>query len=152
MEGDLAAGCILRRPCFCTLAGTREAALFPVHTCWPLIRLRVAPWDPLFSSVKGRNFNRTPRAVMSKIRGPSAERFISQAFRRGASQELKESGSHRSVSASMGVWHPTAFRGYVDMSRDVELVAQQLFDVDVGPETDSDVMVRFWVSWMMETH
>ena len=58
-----------------------------------------------------------------------------------------------SVVASSGVWHSPAFRGYVDMSRDVELGAQQLFDVDLWPDSEAEeVIVRLWVAWMSETH
>ena len=90
-------------------------------------RLRDLP----FFSVNRRNFNRIIRAVLSKIQEPSAERFSSHGFRRGTSQELKEAGSPWSVVATSGIWHSPAFRGYVDMARDVEMGAHQLFDVDL---------------------
>ena len=45
--------------------------------------------------------------------------------------------------ASSGVSHSPAFRGYVDMSRDVELGANQLFDVDLGSESEVDDAVHF---------
>ena len=47
--------------------------------------------------------------------------------------------------ASSGIWRPPAFRGYIDMSRDVELGAHHLFDVDLdsGPEVGEPVHFAF---------
>ena len=81
--GGLVSGRILRRPCFCSMDGTRAAALCPVHSFCHLARRRVAPGDPLFSAVNRGNFNRVLRAVLPKIQGPSAERYRSHTFRRG---------------------------------------------------------------------
>ena len=61
----------------------------------------------------------------------------------GTSQELKESGSPWSIVASSGVWHPPAFRGYVDMSRDVELVGHQLCEVAMDSESAAEGPVLF---------
>ena len=80
---NLVSGCIMRRPCFCSLAGSRAPLLCPAHAFWPLNRRRVDPGAPLFPTVNRRNFNRVPRAVLYKIREPSAERFISHGFRMG---------------------------------------------------------------------
>ena len=133
-------GCILRGPCFCNLANRKEALICPARVFWHLIRLRVGPGKPIFSAVNRRNYNRILKAVLAKLRIPEADRYSFHAFRRGGSQELKESGPPPwSVVASSGVWHSPAFRGYVDSSRDVELGARQLFDVldsqsdDEGP-------------------
>ena len=140
---NLVSGCILRRPCFCSLDGSRAPLLCPVHAFWPLAKDRVEPGELLFPSVSRRNFNCILRAIPSKIREPSAERYSSRAFRRGASQELKEPGSPWAVVASSGLWRSPSFRGYVDMSRDVELGVQQLFDIDFDSDSADDEPVHF---------
>ena len=66
---------------------------------------------------------------------PEAGRYSSHGFRRGTTQEMKESGAPWSVVATCGVWRSSAFRGYVDLSRDVETVAHHLFEV--GFDSDS---------------
>ena len=43
-----------------------------------------------------------------------------------------------SVVASAGVWHSPAFRGYLDMSRDVEIGAQQLCEADFDSESEAE--------------
>ena len=109
-----------------------------------LIRSRVAPGQLLFRSVNRRNFNRQLKAIMANLHVPVAARYSSHAFRRGATQELKEAGSPWSAIAASGVWHSTSFRGYIDLSRDVELGARYLFDVDFDSESGSDEVHR-WV-------
>ena len=89
---NLPSGCILRRPCFCNLTNRKAALIFPVHVFWQLIRCRVDTGKPIFSAVNRRNFNRIPKVVLAKLRIPEADRYSSHAFRRGISQELKESG------------------------------------------------------------
>ena len=133
----------MRRPCCCSLAGSRAPLLCPVHAFWPLIKRRVDPGALLFPTVNRRNFNRILRAALSKLQEPSADRYSSHGFRRGASQELKESGSPWTVVFSSGLWRPPSFRGYADMSRDVELGVQQLFDVDLDSDSADGEMALF---------
>ena len=135
---NLPGGCILRRPCFCNLANPKAKKLRPVHIFWRNIRRRVDPGAPLFVAVNRRNFNRTLKAVLARMGIPEAERYSSRAFRRGTSQELKEPGSPWSVVASSGIWHSPALRGYLDMSRAVEVGAQQLFDVDMDSVSEDE--------------
>ena len=135
---NLSSGCILRRPCFCNLRASTAQAICPVHAFWPLIRHRVDPCQPLFCAVNRRNFNCILKAVLAKLAIPEAERYSSHGFRRGTTQELKESGSPWSVVATSGIWHSHCCRGYVDLSRDVEMGAQQLFEVDLDSESDAE--------------
>ena len=140
---NLVSGCILRRPCFCSLSGSRAPLLCPVHAFWPLVKRRVEPGEFLFPAVTRRNFNCILKAVLSKMHVPSADRYSSHAFRRGTSQELKESGSPWAVVASSGFWRSPSFRGYVDLSRDVEIGVQQLFDVDLDSDSADEEPVHF---------
>ena len=123
---NLTSGCILRRPCFCSLRSPRAAKLCPVRAFWPLIRRRVAPGQLLFQSVNRRNFNRILEAITSKLAIPKARRYSSHAFRRGTIPRPQGVGFPWAVVASSGIWRPPAFRGYVDLPRDVELGIQQL--------------------------
>ena len=61
----------------------------------------------------------------------------------GTSQELKESGSPWTAVASSGFWRSPSFRGYVDLSRDVEIGVQQLFDVDLDSDSADEEPVHF---------
>ena len=126
------------RPSFHFHRPAKAKKLGPVHISWALIRCRVAPGAPLFSAANHRNFNRTPKAVLARMGTPGAHRYISHAFRRDTTQELKESGPPWSVGATSGIWHSAAFRGYLDMSRDVEAGAQQLFDADADSVSEDE--------------
>ena len=113
---NLPGGCILRRPCFCHLASPKARKLCPVHVFWKLIRRRVDPGQPLFPAVNRRNFNRILKAVLARMGIPEAERYSSHAFRRGAANELTKRGSQWSTVATLGEWRSLAFRGYVDLT------------------------------------
>ena len=137
---NLTSGCILRRPCFCHLSAKKAASICPVHVFWQWIRCRVDPGAFIFGSINQGNFNRVLKTVLAQLGIPEAARYSSHAFRRGTTQELKESGSPWTVVASSGIWHSPCFRGYLDMSRDVELGVQQLFDVDFDSDSGDDVV------------
>ena len=135
---NITGGCIARRPCFCGLASRKARQLCPVHLFWALIRCRAAPGAPPFQAAKRRRFNRILKTVFSRTNAPDAHRYSFRGFRRGTSQELKETGPPWSVVASMGIWRSPAFRGYLDMSRDVEPGVSELFDVDLESEPEAD--------------
>ena len=135
---NLPGGCILRRPCFCNLASSRARLLCPIHVFWAAIRRRVDPGTPLFRAVNRGNFNRQLKAIFGRLCIPDADRYSSHGFRRGTAQELKESGSPWAVVASAGVWNSPAFRGYLDMARDVEVGVSRLFEVDPDSESDAE--------------
>lgn len=107
---NLTGGCSLRRPCSCSLAAARAASLCPVHALWSLIRRRVASGQPLSHLANRRNFNRKLNAIMANLHIPDSHRFSSHAFRRGATQELEESGSPWSAIAYFGILAIPCFR------------------------------------------
>ena len=141
---NITAGCIMRRPCFCHLGSELAVGLCPVHSIWPAVRRRVGCGEPLFKKVYVGNFNRILKTVLAKLSVPEAERYSSHGFRRGAAQELKERGSPWAVVATAGIWKSPAFRGYVDMSKDVETSVAKLFAVD--PDSESDCEQVHWAS------
>ena len=115
----------------------QAAHIFPVHAHWPCIRRRVEPGQPLFKAVNRRNFNRILKSVLGKLKIPDASRYSSRAFRSGL---LRNSWNRAPLVSGrlVGLVAPPDFRGYVDMSRDFEIGAQQLFDVDLDSESECD--------------
>ena len=75
---------------------------------------------------------------MAQLAVPVSGRYSSHAFRRGASHGPNETGPPWSAVASSGLWRSPAFRGYVDMSRDVGTGARQHFDVDIDSLSDGE--------------
>ena len=135
---NITGGCVLRRPCFCTGGRPAARACCPVHVLWPSIRERVSPGEPLFTAANSRNFNGILRAVLSRLRVLAAPRYSSHGFRLGAAQELKEVGSPWAVVATAGLWRSPAFRGYVDLTAEVEQGVRSLFPVDPDSESDAE--------------
>ena len=124
---NLTTGCILKRPCFCPISSDKAAFLCPVHSLWPHIRNRVPSGEKLLSAVNPRNFNRILKRALEELRIPDASRYSSHAFRRGATQELREFGSGWPVIMGAGVWNSSACTGYVEITPEVETGVRLLF-------------------------
>ena len=113
-------GCILRRPCFCSIGTTRAIARCPVHSFWPLIKARVHSGSLLFPSITRRNVDRIIKAALGRLSVPHAERYSSRGFRRGSAQELKETGPPWTTVDTAGRWRSASLLSYADTSADVE--------------------------------
>ena len=137
-RGNLVGGFSLRMPCFCLLGRDQARTFTPAHVFWKEVRMHVAPDQPPLRGVDRGNFNRTMEAVLARLSIPAAGRFSSQGIRRGAEQELKESGSPWVVVASAGVWNFPDFRGYFDMAKDVEIGVDRLFAIDQVSRSDAE--------------
>ena len=74
-----------------------------------------------------RNFKRTLLHVLGMMAIPETLRYSSRAFRRGDTQELRETCSGWPAIASVGFLDPPAIAGYVDLAPEVERRVRQLF-------------------------
>ena len=122
------------------MASPRAQQLCHAHIFWALIRRRVDPGDPLFAAVNRRNFNSSLKAAMEQLRVPDDPLYSSQGFRRGATHELEETGPPWPEAATSGARNSSACRGCVDMSRDMEMAAHQLFDVDTDSASEQECL------------
>ena len=61
----------------------------------------------------GRDINRILREAPKESKVPDLSRYSSHDFRRGSAQELKESGPHLPIAASVGEWSALCLNGYV---------------------------------------
>ena len=129
----------LKRPCFCRIGSDRAGYLCPVHSLWRHIRRRVSCGQKLSKVTNRRNFNRYLKRTLGEMSIHEASRYSPRSFRRGATQELRESGSGWPVIASAGVWNSPSFLGYVDLTPEVEAGFRQLFINACEPgDLDSD--------------
>ena len=143
----------MRRPCFCKLGSKNAARLCPVHWFWPWVTKRKSG-QQLFPSLNGRNINRILRAILKKIHVPASERYTSHGFRRGAAQELKESGSQWPIVASLGQWNSLCFNGYVDVSDEMAQQVGKLFINSYEFESDdeiSPIMAARYIGGLVQT-
>ena len=103
----------------------------------------------LFKRIKGRNVNRFLRKSLSVLHVPAANRYSSHGFRRGAAQELNETGSHWPIVASVGQWGGLSFKNYVDLYDELSRGLSKLFTHSYNFESeDEGAMLRMyrWVS------
>ena len=69
---------------------------------------------------------------------PAAERYSSHGFRRGAAQELKESGAQWPIVAEVGKWNGLSFRPYVDLPDELAEGMAHLFIDSYSFESDEE--------------
>ena len=71
-----------------------------------------------------------------------AVKYPTHGFRRGASQDLKETGSQWAAIATMGEWKSLAFLGYADLTDEVDRnMAKLLIETEMG-DSDPDQVHR----------
>ena len=138
---NLPRGCTIRRPCICTMRGTRPQPFCPIHAIWEIIRRRVRPGGALVPALSSRNFNPMTKRVFAKAAIPDAERFPPHCFRRGATQALKNSQASARLLAGSGAWNSRAVLGYVDLTQDesAELSAV-LLDPSLSSDSEDDLL------------
>lgn len=84
--------------------------------------------------------NNTLKAVLAKMGIENAKSYTSHGFRRGAANELRTKGPQWSTVATLGEWRSLAFRGYVDITaeldRDMSKLLAETEDLDSDPEEE----------------
>ena len=135
---NIKSGRVIRRPCYCTGDRPDARACCPAHVLWPALRQRVPPGKPLFTAANSRNSNRTLRVVVRRLLISASPRYSSRGFRLWEAQELKEVGPPRDVVATAGLWCSPDFRGYFDLTAEVEHGVGSLFPAHSDSESDAD--------------
>ena len=133
-------GCIMMRPCFCAHNTPRARGLCPIHWLWPWVRNHRQSGQFLFQRIDANNVNRYIRRSLANLNVPAAERYSSHGFRRGAAQELKESGAQWPIVAEVGKWNGLSFRPYVDLSGELADGMAKLFIESYSFESDEELM------------
>ena len=137
-------GAILMRPCFCDADDLGGKGICPVHDFWPAVISRSLWGEPLFPSLRTRNINRILKGMLRSMGVDESERYSTHAFRRGASMELKNSGSNLAQILKTVGWNSAAFRAYLSFVEDEEvnirsiLVNHDAFESSDEEENSSD--------------
>ena len=80
-----------------------------------LIRPRVGAVELISPWNTRNNINRPLKFALKKMSSPNAHRYTSNAFRRGDTQELLQSGGTIEIIKSPGAWIGNGFRSYIDL-------------------------------------
>ena len=135
---NIRGGCVLLRPCLCDEIHDRARTLCPVHSIWPLIRARVNAGDLLFPSFSPCNLNRTFKMVMTKLGYPDGPKYSSHAFRRGATQEIKDCGSTLALIIKSGTWTHSGYKAYLGLQADFAINISRLVLDALGSGSEDD--------------
>ena len=132
-------GAIIMRPCFCDADDLGGKGFCPVHDFWPAVCSSSLWGEELFPSLRSRNINRILKGMLRSMGIPEAESFSTHAFRRGASMELKNSGSTLAQILKTVGWSSSAFRAYLSFVQDEEVnIRSILSNCDSYESSDCD--------------
>ena len=123
---NLDGGCILRRPLLCQTGSKSGARICPPRRIWPLIRERVRPCELTPNQFTKNNSNANMELVLRKLKFKDAHKYTSKALRRGATQELPQTGETLEVIKGSGAWVGNGFKGYIDLEFDKTLRVSQM--------------------------
>ena len=73
---------------------------------------------------------------MTKLGFSDGPKYSSHAFRRGATQEIKDSGSTLSVIIKSGTWTHSGYRAYLDLQADYAINISSLLLEALGSDSD----------------
>ena len=135
---NIRGGCVLFRPCLCSEQKARARTLCPVHSIWPRIRDRTTTGDLIFSGFSPCSVNRVIKKVMTKVGHLEGPKFSSHAFRRGATQEIKDSGSTLSVIIQSGTWTHAGYRAYLDLQADYAINISSFILDKLGSDSEEE--------------
>ena len=135
---NIRGGCVLLRPCLCEETNDRARTLCPVHSIWPLIRSRVNAGDLLFPAFSPCDVNRTFKLIMTKLGYPDGAKYSPHAFRRGATQEIKDIGSTLALIIKSGTWTHAGYKAYLDLQADFAINISRFVLDALGSGSEDD--------------
>ena len=134
-------GAILMRPCFFEGGDLGGTGICPVHDFWPTVCASSLWGEPLFPTLRSRNINRILKGMLRSMNIADADSYSTHAFRRGASMELKCSGSTLAQVLKTVGWNSAAFRAYLSFVEDEEVNIRSIlanFDGFESSDEESD--------------
>ena len=133
---NIRGGCILIRPCLCTMASPVNRTFCPVHGFWASIRALLTPGDLLFPKMPANMFNQRLKRVMRDLNYVDGHRYSSHAFRRGATQEIFNSGYTFATILKSGMWNAAGYKSYLDLHADEAVNISSLLATALNSDSD----------------
>ena len=133
---NIRGGCILIRPCLCEMVSQANRTFCPVHGFWATIRARLTPGELMFPGMSANMFNQRLKKVMCDLNYVDGHRFSPHAFRRGATQEIFNSGSVLATILKSGVWNAAGYKSYLDLHADEAINISALLATALDSDSD----------------
>ena len=93
---------------------------------WSLIRERTKAGELIFAQYAKNNINRDLEFALVKFGFQDGRKYTSKSLRRGATQELLETGQAIQIVKNSGAWVGGGFRNYIDLEFDKTLNAPRM--------------------------
>ena len=144
-------GAILMRPCFCDADDLGGKGICPLHDWWPAVCRSTSWGEPLFPAHRSKNINRILKGMLRSMGVAEAASYSTHAFRRGASMELKGSGSTLAQVLKTVGWNSASFRAYLSFVEDEEVNIRSIlanFDGYESSDEEEDNPLPHHHPWM----
>ena len=109
------------RPCFCDGDDLGGKGICPIRDLRPVVRQNSLWGELLFPAHRSKNINRVLKGMLRSMKVEGAESYATHAFRRGASVELRNSGSNLAQALKTVGWNSATFRAYLFFDEDEEV-------------------------------
>ena len=95
--------------------------------------------EPLFPKTYANSINQQLKAVMTKLDYDRGHKYSSHAFRRGATEEIKNSGSTFATIITSGGWTAAGYKSYLDLQADEAVnISKLLLETTNSDSNDTD--------------
>ena len=115
---NLRLGRIPLLPCLCREPKIAARALCSGHFWWIMTCESSRVGGPLFPKTSANSTNRQITAAMGNLGYEQGRRYSPNAFRRGATEEINDSGSTIAAIIKSCAWAEAGFKYYMDLQRD----------------------------------
>ena len=90
----------------------------------------------MFPNVSANMFNPRLKRAMCDLNYVGGHRFPSHAFRRGATQEIFNSGSFLATILKSGMWNAAGYKSYLDLHADEAINISALLATAIDSDSD----------------
>ena len=108
----------------------------PAHGFWATDRCRLTPWDLLPPNRSANNSNQQLKRVTRDLSYVDGRRYSTHAFRRGSTQEIRNSGTTSPAIPKSGIWTSGGYKCYIYLRADEAVNISALLATAL--ESDSD--------------
>ena len=129
-------GCVLIHPRLCAETSEKARLISPTRKFWPLVAGTCDVNKPLFAKKNSNSANQQLKAAIMKLNYDQGRKYFPHAFRVGATEGVKDSGSTFATIIKSGTWTPAGYKSYIDVQADEAINISKLLIDTVNSDSD----------------
>ena len=109
----------------------------PPRRIWPLIRERTKVGELITDRYTGGYIDRNLKFGLMELRYQDGRKYTSESPRRGATQDLLDTGETPQIVKKSGAWFGGGFRSYIDLELGKSIKVSRMIS-SLGGDSSSD--------------